>query len=62
MDDDINFGDVVTKKRDNILRIGFINIGGLSISPLKQKNDLLRQGIDAAELDICGLAELNMDW
>ena len=61
VEDDVNFGDVLTKKKDNILRIGFTNIGGLPTSSLKPKDDLLWQGINAMELDICGLAKLNTD-
>jgi hypothetical protein len=56
------FGDILNNKDENILRIRFINIGGLPVNQHRLKDDLLRQGITSLQIDVCGLAETNTDW
>jgi hypothetical protein len=56
------FGNLITKKEKNVLRIGFQNIGGFPISRKKYKKRTLRQGITKWEFDIFGCAETNIDW
>jgi hypothetical protein len=56
------FGDSITKKQKNTLRIGYQNIGGFSFTSNSIKDDIIRQGINAFEFDIFGLSETNVDW
>lgn len=56
------FGDSITKKGNNILRIGFQNIGGLPTHAGMIKDEILRRGISKYDFDIFGLAETNVDW
>jgi hypothetical protein len=56
------FGDIITKKEANILRIGFQNIGGVPLQKNKYKDDIIRTGISKMEFDIFGIAEVNVNW
>jgi hypothetical protein len=56
------FGDFITRKEENILRIGFQNIGGFPIDRGKHKEGIIRKGITRWEFDVFGLAETNVDW
>jgi hypothetical protein len=56
------FGDFITKKEENVLRIGFQNIGGFPTDKGKHKEGILRHGITKWEFDIFGCAETNIDW
>jgi hypothetical protein len=56
------FGDDITKKENNTLRIGFLNIGGFPIKKGKHKEELIRRGITRWEFDIFGCVETNVDW
>jgi len=56
------FGDEIENKRNNILRIGFQNIGGFPSSKRKIKEDNIRMGLSKWEFDIFGCAETNLDW
>jgi hypothetical protein len=56
------FGDTIYKKQNQILRIGYQNIGGLPFSANSIKDDIIRQGINAWEFDIFGLSETNVIW
>jgi hypothetical protein len=56
------FGDQIIKKRQNTLRFGYQNIGGMSFNSNSIKDDIIRQGITAWEFDIVGLSETNVDW
>jgi hypothetical protein len=56
------FGDQITKKEENMLRIGFQNIGGLPTQAGRLKDEILRHGISKYDFDIFGLAETNVDW
>jgi hypothetical protein len=51
------FGDVIENKRNNVLRIGFQNIGGLPTNKSKIKEDNIRIGLSKWEFDIFGCAE-----
>jgi len=56
------FGDNICKKEKDKLRIGFLNIGGLSVQQDNFKDEELRKGISTWEFDIFGIAETNIDW
>jgi exonuclease III len=56
------FGDHITPKPNNTLRIGFQNIGGFPLDKNKHKETIIRCGITHWEFDIFGLAETNTDW
>jgi hypothetical protein len=56
------FGDVITNKSSNTLRIGFQNVGGFPINKGKIKEDNTRMGLTKWEFDIFGCAETNLDW
>ena len=57
-----HFGDVMIKKERNVLRLGFLNIGGFSVKKNNFKDDSLRSGVSAYDFDIFGMAETNVDW
>jgi hypothetical protein len=56
------FGDSISKKGNNILRIEFQNKGGISFQKDSNKDNVLRCGISQWEFDIFGLLETNVDW
>jgi len=56
------FGAYFSRKKENVLCIGFQNIGGLPLYRNKLKDDAIRCGITAFDFDIFGLAEVNTDW
>jgi hypothetical protein len=51
----------IKKKQENILRVGFQNIGGVHYTK-KLKDDAIRCGFSCFDFDIFGLAEINTDW
>jgi hypothetical protein len=53
-----HFGDLIHLKQEHTLRIGFQNIGGISATKNKIKDDIIRCGIEKYEFDIFGLAEV----
>jgi len=58
-------GDIwgyITKKNSNILRIGFMNIGGFSLQKNKHKEERLRKNVTALEFDVFGMTELTTSW
>jgi hypothetical protein len=55
------FGTCIKKKED-VLRVDFQNVGGLPLHKKKLKDDAIRCGISCFEFDIFGLAETNTDW
>jgi hypothetical protein len=57
-----NFGDCIGMKQDNILRIGFQNVGGFLAQCGKIKEDNIRQGLLKWEFDFFGMVEMNLDW
>jgi hypothetical protein len=61
-DHEDTFGDIITKKGNNVLRIGFQNIGGFPIDRGKHKERIIRKGITKWESDVFGIAETNIDW
>jgi hypothetical protein len=61
-DDSDHWGDTISKKNPDTLRLGFQNIGGITVSSNSQKDDILRFGINLYEFDTFGMAELNVDW
>jgi hypothetical protein len=56
------FGDFITTKQDNILRIGFQNIGGFPKNRTKFKEEIIRQGLCKWEFNVFSMAEMNLDW
>ncbi len=56
------FGDYITKKGKNTLRIGFQNIGGFPIDRGKHKEGIIRKGLTKWEFDVFGFVETNVDW
>jgi hypothetical protein len=57
-----DFGDNICVKKKNVLRCGFLNIGGLTTQGNSLKDDLLRKGINVYNFDVFGVAETNVDW
>ena len=57
-----DFGDNICVKKKNVLRCGFLNIGGLTTQGNSLKDDLLRKGIKVYNFDVFGVAETNVDW
>jgi hypothetical protein len=60
--DDDSWGFTPDLKLDNILRIGFQNLGGFPEFPSHPKNYLFRSFLATHEFDIFGLAETNVKW
>jgi hypothetical protein len=56
------FGDVITVKPKNTLRIGFQNVGCFPGQRGKLKEDLIKIGLNKWEFDVFGFAETNLDW
>jgi hypothetical protein len=56
------FGDVISCKQNNIVRLGFQNVGGFPAQRRKIKEDIIRLGLHKWEFDIFGFAETNVDW
>jgi hypothetical protein len=56
------FGDCIEKKDKDVVRIGFLNVGGLSPQNNTFKEEALRIGITSYEFDVFGMAEMNVDW
>lgn len=56
------FGDEITTKKENILRVGFQNIGGFPTCKGKLEEDLIQRGISKWDFDIFGCMETNVDW
>jgi hypothetical protein len=56
------FGDRIIKKKSDVLRIAFQNIGGFPLFKNKLKDDALRCGISTYEFDVFGIAKTNTDW
>ena len=56
------YGDVIGLRRENVLRIGHININGLPESKDDEKNLRFKQAIDDHSMDIIGLSETNRCW
>jgi hypothetical protein len=61
-ENDEYFGQKITMKASNTLRIGFQNIGGFTPKSKTLKDEIIRNGINTWEFDIIGLAETNVDW
>jgi len=57
-----SFGDVITVKPKNTLRIGFKNVGGFPGQQGKLKEDIIKVGLKKWEFDVFGFAETNLDW
>ncbi len=57
-----HFGDVITCKNKNTLRLGFQNVGGFPTQRGKIKDDTIRVGLTKWDFDIFGFAETNLDW
>jgi len=56
------FGDLISKKEENVLSAGFSNIGGLKAEINNHTDDLLQSGFTALDFDVIGWAETNLDW
>jgi hypothetical protein len=56
------FGDDVSVKSKNTLRIAFQNIGGLPIQRSDIKEDYIRLGLSNWNFDVFGLVKTNLDW
>jgi hypothetical protein len=57
-----DFGDTISIKKENILRVGFQNIGGFQKSRTKFKEEIIRQGLCKWDFDVFGMAEMNLEW
>ena len=57
-----HFGDNISKKYNNTLCIGYLNIGGLNATSHSYKGNRLQKGITAFDFDIFWLRETNLDW
>lgn len=62
IEEESSYGSLPMLKEDNVLRIGFQNVGGLPAVRGKAKYDFLRAGINKFDFDIFGAAEVNIDW
>jgi hypothetical protein len=51
----------MNKKRNSDFRYCFVNISGLPISMTHEKQDLITQTIENYEIDVLGLAEINLN-
>ena len=60
--DDTHHGGDITSKRQNTLRIGFLNINGIPTKNDHPKNLSLYEAIKSHEMDVIGLAETNKCW
>ncbi len=56
------FGDCVSVKNENTLRIGFQNAGGFPTKLGKLKEDAIHHGLVKWEFDIFGMIEMNLNW
>jgi hypothetical protein len=56
------FGDEISTKQKDTLRIAFQNIGGFLLNRTDIKEENLRSGINSWNFDIFGLVETNIDW
>ena len=59
--DDI-WGDVMSKQKDENIRIVTKNIGGLGVKPGNAKEDELKNWIGKKQIDIIGIQEVNINW
>jgi hypothetical protein len=57
-----SFGDDMWDKLVDMLRLGYINIGGFGISRNAQRDAALRAALNRYEFDAVGLSELNVLW
>lgn len=57
-----HFGDVITSKNKQTLRIGFQNVGGFPAQRGKLKEDNIKIGLNKWEFDVFGFSETNLDW
>ena len=60
--DETNHGEAITSKRQNTLRVGFLNINGLPDNKEHPKNLMIYEAITSNEIDAIGLAETNKCW
>jgi len=56
------FGDCIGKKNQNVLRVRFLNVGGLPLQQNNFKEEAIWQGLSTYAFDIFGVAETNIDW
>ena len=57
-----NWGDARLLRREDCLRVGFWNCGGLPQSNQDPKNRMLRNWILSNNFDVVGLSEVNVHW
>jgi hypothetical protein len=55
------FGDNIPIKKKT-LRLAFQNIGGFPTKPTDIKEDYIKSGLSTWDVDIFGIAEINLDW
>ena len=56
------YGNLLGLKLENILRLGYINIGGLGTRKVSSKDEFLYQYIQQKQMDIFGIGEVNNHW
>jgi hypothetical protein len=57
-----HLGIVSEKKKLNVLRVSFLNVGGLPLQQNNFKEEAIWQGLSTYAFDIFGVAETNTDW
>lgn len=58
----VGWGDILQRKPERTIRIGFRNVRSLPATSAGQKNTDLIQDIQDASLDILGISEVNIAW
>ena len=56
------YGDKLTKKQPETIRLLFLNINSIPATNNSPKNDMLYQSIVASEADVIGMSETNRNW
>ena len=49
-------------KQDKAVRISFVNVNSLGLTSLAIKNEDIRQYMELENVDVMGLAEVNVHW
>ena len=57
-----DWGDIRRPHRDDCLRVGFWNCGGIPLKNKDPKNRFIREWIDQHQFDVIGLSECNVHW
>ena len=56
------WGDPLPKKGNEVMRIAFQNINGFGTSKKECKAERIREFMEEHEVDVFGMAEMNVNW